>query len=237
MYKPDIQGGTIGERLKNFRLFYNLNQTEMAKALGIGQVGYSDIERGKNNISLRAIENLVKNYNIDLNWLLNGAAFEKSIGGVAKDMAPYRRSTQIISPIPANAGIPFVYTQEWLHDVSPVNIPGVRGSLVVFPIDGISMLPGVEPGSYLGCRLVERKDHISLGSAYIIVSINGIWIKRITSIDGVVVLSSDNPDYADFSIPYEDVREIYHPIVKIIPFDAADKSGNYMLPYIDIKQK
>jgi transcriptional regulator with XRE-family HTH domain len=233
MYLEDNQYDTQGERLKKIRIELGLSQSEMAKKLEMTQGGYSDIERGNVLISSRTLVIIGKSFNIDLNWLIKGAADHNVVN---ESFVKYRPA-QILSPIPANAGIPFVYTQEWLNDVNAVNIPGIKGQLIVFPIDGMSMLPGLEPGSYLGCRRVESKDHIAIGSAYIIVSMNGIWIKRITSIDGAVVLSSDNPDYADFSIPYEDVREIYHPIVKIMPYDAADKSGNYMLQYIDIKQK
>lgn len=61
------------ERLKFIRKFLNLNQEQFASSLGLTQGGYSDIERGKNNISNKTKLSLKSVYNINLHWLETGS--------------------------------------------------------------------------------------------------------------------------------------------------------------------
>src|SRR5690554_3259743 len=60
------------ERLKFIRKSLNLNQEQFASSLGLTQGGYSDIERGKNNISNKTKLSLKNVYNINLHWLETG---------------------------------------------------------------------------------------------------------------------------------------------------------------------
>lgn len=61
------------ERLKFIRKSLNLNQEQFASSLGLTQGGYSDIERGKNNISNKTKLSLKSVYNINLHWLETGS--------------------------------------------------------------------------------------------------------------------------------------------------------------------
>lgn len=233
MYVSENQNIIVGERLKKIRSDLGYTQTEMAKLVGIGQVGYSDLERGKNQLSFKTIQLLSQKLSIDLNWLINGEE-DVHISPLTDNEPDFKTySKQILSPVPANAGIPFEYSQEWLDKEQHVLIPGISGRLVVFIIDGVSMMPGVEPGCYLGCRKVERKHDLSIGHIYIMVARTGIWLKRLTGLNDIVNLESDNPDYPSFTVPFEDVRELYLPIVKITPYDSSNKSGTFMSSYVD----
>ncbi len=225
MYSPDIHIDTIGARLKKIRQERSLNQAEMAHILEITQGGYADIERGKNQLSTKIAQKIANSLNIDLNWLFTGV----SHGIVQESEAGYNK--QFLYPIQANAGIPFSYTQEHISGSTVVIIPGITGSLVVFMVDGLSMLPAIEPGSYLGCKRVNSRNDIVIDSIYIIVAKNGVWAKRIAKVDGVVTLVSDNSDYKEFSVDYDEIMELYRPIVKIIPFDSSSRNGSIMASY------
>lgn len=235
----DYQSIEQGKRLKKFRQEMGLSQERMAEILEMTQGGYSGVERGRNYISSRALQIMGKSFNIDLNWLVIGDGVEEIEPTAIDDASMVNldirniHSNQILSPVPANAGIPFEYSQEWLEGVKTVLIPGIAGRIIVFLIDGVSMMPGVEPGCYLGCRKVEQKEDITIGYIYIIVSRTGIWLKRLVEINASVHLESDNPDYPSFTVPFEDVRELYLPIVKITPYDPTIKSGAFMASYID----
>lgn len=61
------------ERIKIIRKSLNLNQEQFASSLGLTQGGYSDIERGKNNISNKTKLSLKSVYNINLHWLETGS--------------------------------------------------------------------------------------------------------------------------------------------------------------------
>src|SRR5690606_31873864 len=69
------------ERIKFIRKSLNLNQEQFASSLGLTQGGYSDIERGKNNISNKTKLSLKNVYNINLHRLEteNGEMFAVDI--------------------------------------------------------------------------------------------------------------------------------------------------------------
>lgn len=82
-----------------------------------------------------------------------------------------------------------------------------------FEISGDSM-PPIESGSIVLGRYVENKQDIKKGERYIIVSKDGILFKRIytptkTKTDPALLLTSDNPRYEPYEIPYEEILEIW----------------------------
>lgn len=63
---------TENQRLKIIRKSLKLTQLEFGASLGLTQAGYSDIERGKNNVSGKIKILLKREHNINLNWLKTG---------------------------------------------------------------------------------------------------------------------------------------------------------------------
>lgn len=63
---------TENQRLKIVRKFLKVTQIDFGASLGLTQAGYSDIERGKNNISRKVKILLKKEHNINLSWLATG---------------------------------------------------------------------------------------------------------------------------------------------------------------------
>jgi len=63
---------TQNQRLKIIRKFMKVTQVDFGLSLGLTQAGYSDIERGKNNVSRKIKILLKKEHNINLSWLENG---------------------------------------------------------------------------------------------------------------------------------------------------------------------
>ena len=74
------------------------------------------------------------------------------------------------------------------------------------------MLP-LQPGSIVVGRYVDNWYEVKDGTTYIVVSANdGIVYKRVfNQIDdtGNLVLRSDNPSYPPYTIPVEDVLEVW----------------------------
>lgn len=231
VYSTDNEHNAVGLRLRELRKYFGLNQTEMAASLDLGQAGYSDLERGKSNLSFKTIKSLQLKYNVDLNWLFSGGS-DLNVGNDRASVSVCN-SPQILCPHPVNAGIPFAHTQEWLSDPLHVSIPGVGGSLVVFLVDGISMMPGVEPGCYLGCRKLADRSDLKLESTYVVVARHGLWLKRLSTIrKGRVTLASDNADFPSFEVEEDEIYELFLPIVKITPYDPTLKSPSFMDSYI-----
>tara|TARA_R110002124_G_scaffold121667_4_gene280015 strand:- start:1619 stop:2032 length:414 start_codon:yes stop_codon:yes gene_type:complete len=60
------------QRLKLIRKFLKLKQEDFGATLGLTQGGYSDIERGKNNVSGKIKIFLKNQHNINIHWLETG---------------------------------------------------------------------------------------------------------------------------------------------------------------------
>ncbi|MCA0234928.1 MAG: helix-turn-helix domain-containing protein [Bacteroidetes bacterium] len=62
------------QRLEEIRAELGLNKTEFAEVMGISPHGYQHIlaEKGKGNVTLNHVENLLKRYSVNPAWILTG---------------------------------------------------------------------------------------------------------------------------------------------------------------------
>lgn len=58
-------------RIKNLREDKDLNQTQVAKMLGMSQTGYSKYETGENDIPTAVLIKLARFYDTSIDYLLN----------------------------------------------------------------------------------------------------------------------------------------------------------------------
>ena len=58
------------QRIRNLREDRDLNQTEVAKILGMSQTGYSKYETGENDIPTAVLIHLSRFYNVSIDYLL-----------------------------------------------------------------------------------------------------------------------------------------------------------------------
>lgn len=63
---------TIGERFKQLRQFYQMNQTTFSKAIHVSQGTLSDIEKGKFTPSVETVLSVSGYFRISTDWLLQG---------------------------------------------------------------------------------------------------------------------------------------------------------------------
>jgi len=63
---------TQGKRLKQIRQRLNFSQEEMGKVLGVSKQFLSNIENDRNILNNEKLVKLLKNYNVNINWLLDG---------------------------------------------------------------------------------------------------------------------------------------------------------------------
>lgn len=63
---------TENQRLKIVRGFLNKTQVDFASSIGLTQAGYSDIERGKNNVSGKIKILLKREHQVNVTWLESG---------------------------------------------------------------------------------------------------------------------------------------------------------------------
>ena len=72
-------------------------------------------------------------------------------------------------------------------------------------VKGDSMSPRFESGDEVACRYIDQKRFIQWGKVHVLDTTQGILIKRVYENGDKIRCVSYNPDYADFSIPKEDI--------------------------------
>ena len=61
---------TVYRRIRDLREDHDLNQTEVAKMLGMSQTGYSKYETGENDMPTEILIRLAQFYNTSIDYLL-----------------------------------------------------------------------------------------------------------------------------------------------------------------------
>ena len=58
-------------RIRNLREDHDMNQTKLAKIIGMSQTGYSKYETGENDIPTNILIKLADYYDVSIDYLLN----------------------------------------------------------------------------------------------------------------------------------------------------------------------
>jgi transcriptional regulator with XRE-family HTH domain len=72
---------TVQNRLRDLREDADLNQTQVAKYLGMSQTGYSKYETGENDIPTQVLVKLAQYYKTSIDYIL----------GLSDDKSPYKK--------------------------------------------------------------------------------------------------------------------------------------------------
>ena len=62
----------IGERIKQLRIKLGLNQLSFGNKIGLSNSGVGKIELGRTNLSNQVQKSLIREFNVNEDWLLNG---------------------------------------------------------------------------------------------------------------------------------------------------------------------
>jgi transcriptional regulator with XRE-family HTH domain len=124
------------------------------------------------------------------------------------------RSQILIVPHKAAAGYRQHLTDsEYLGNLETMSLPGfTKGDFRAFEISGVSMTPTFEPGDLVVCEHIERPEDIIDGHPYVLVTTDGICIKRVTNMvdkKGYLLIESDNPAYKPDIIMPSEVLEMW----------------------------
>ncbi len=100
----------MNERIKLLRTNLNLNQSEFANKIGIGQAGLSAIEKGIRSVTDRNVQLICSVFGVNENWLRNGE------GDVFLNIPPedeYMRAAAEISKAPDDEIIRQIIIEYW----------------------------------------------------------------------------------------------------------------------------
>lgn len=89
-------------------------------------------------------------------------------------------------------------------------IPELHGADFLITVHGESMYPNYRAGDIVACKKIEGYSCIQWGRVYVIDMAQGPIIKRIKPLndDSSVLIVSDNPDFFEFELKKEDIRNL-----------------------------
>lgn len=198
------------ERLETYaRMMYGMGQTKFEDYCGLAHGTISAI-KSKGPSAAVVTRIAVKCPELDLNWLFCGE------GRMVKESAvePKYRDNPGIPLIPfeavAGPGDP-VYEDERVEDYYTVS--EFKESDFLIRVKGDSMSPHFTGGDLLACKkiAIDQTYFLQWGRCYVIYTRSqGCMVKRVqpSENDGFVKCVSDNPKYAPFDVPMEDVVSV-----------------------------
>lgn len=213
-----------GERLRLAReaAEHTLRSVEEEfKRQGI-ELSFSQLRRYETNDTIKIkpskLEALAKLYHTTVEYLSTGTRSGKE----SFSSMPTRyiiadkkgRSQILIVPHKAAAGYRQHLTdEEYLGNLDTMSLPGFeKGDFRAFEVSGVSMTPTFEPGDLVVCEHIERPEDIIDGHPYVLVTTDGICIKRVTNMvqkKGYLLIQSDNPDFKPDIIMPSEVLEMW----------------------------
>jgi hypothetical protein len=227
--KPSLlsaSGGNQATRLTELRrkTDYTLRDIEsMLRASGIEVgVSYSQLGKLEKDPSIRikhsVLIQLARIYDTTPEYIENGIPPSRS---PFNKMPPRIVTTDNLGrnvilkvPIPAQAGyMQHVGDQTYLGELKAYSLPGFEnGVFRMFEVKGNSMEPTFHEGDWVVGSHVEDAASIKNNDVYVIVTRDGICIKRVVNeVDrrGVLIINSDNSEFTPDVIFAEDVLEMW----------------------------
>jgi transcriptional regulator with XRE-family HTH domain len=225
---------TQADRLLDLRRRSGLNQTEVAEKVGVTYTRIGEYERNPNvRIKMHVLKALAKVYNTSVEYIEKGVGSAYVENNEINKMPPRvivvdqsNREKIVFVPIKAQAGYPKHYADpEYLTSFQTYSIPGYEnGTYRIFEVEGHSMTKpenpegSIVPGDKLICSYVENFTDIKDNGIYVVVTKDGICVKRcINRIEDRkgIVIESDNPEYRPDFIPAAEILEMWEYKAKI----------------------
>ncbi|MCK0179926.1 LexA family transcriptional regulator [Flavobacteriaceae bacterium S0862] len=214
----------IAKNIKHLRSLKKLSQEGLAEELHITRSRIGSYEENRSSPTIEVLIKLSDYFKIPIDILLrNDLTKSKDASfieiGNQRVLFPITVDTENedlieVVPIKASAGYLSGYDDpEYIEQLQKIKLPFLpTGKHRAFPIKGDSMLP-MKDGSFVIGRFVEDRSEIKTGRTYVLVTLNdGMVYKRImNNIDynNSLLLMSDNKKYNEYSVPINEVLEIW----------------------------
>jgi phage repressor protein C with HTH and peptisase S24 domain len=206
-------------RLQELRFKASLSQEGAAEKIGIKRetlAGYEWHEKRK--IPFPILEKMAKVYNTTIEYIESGNLIaEDKLNKmpprvIVTDMAGQEKI--LFVPVKVQAGYrKHVQDPLFLKDLQAYSLPGfTNGTYRIFEVEGESMKPTIHPGDMLVCKHVEKLADIVDGKIYVVVTTEGVCVKRLTnaiSKRGSIITESDNSEYKPDAIPVNEILEVW----------------------------
>nr|DAS43997.1 MAG TPA: peptidase [Caudoviricetes sp.] len=247
---------TINERIKSLVDYFSKgNNSDFANKIGINEANVRNYI-ANTEPKFNVLEKIANNFEINFEWLLTGKGEmlkkeeeesekkstiikidkTKTIDYMPKVIVVDRhneegRNIPLVS-VKAQAGYLIGYEDtKYIEKLPMYSLPGIYGGTFrMFQIEGNSMYPTLQDGSYVIAEFVHNFHMIRDNRVYVIVTErDGIIVKRVKNRIAKyhkLYCSSDNRDYGNISIPENEIKEIWE-CKMYLSFEFLDPITNY----------
>lgn len=213
------------ERVYELRKKLKLNQSNFAKVINISQGALSQIESEKIKLSMDTLYRICDHFNISADWVMYGEKEMYRNVDIPKAAASDPEAIKYLPNIiyvdtAAHADYLKNYNnEEYLRSLEAYSIPGFKdGSFRMFEVLGDSMQPALIENDIVVVKVIENYKKIEDGTICVLVSKNGIVVKRVYNLpeeSNILVLKSDNEKYKPFKVSFDELLEIWEVKAKI----------------------
>lgn len=229
MLPPDNQN--VVNRLNLYLQEKKINIFEFETTNSFSNGAFRKAIKNNGAIGSDKIEKILSNYP-DLNpiWLMTGygnmiiSNDDNSYFAAAEPLINYKINLPAnkLYQVPvfgvAEAGYIVGYSDDWSVYVESCTLPTHSEQLTRgFTVHGSSMEYLLSDGDVILCRRVLDVKEFSfhLEEIYVLVTIDGMVVKHVSKRENGFFVRSENPGYAPFFIPYEDVIEVWRAEMKL----------------------
>ncbi|GAA3649901.1 XRE family transcriptional regulator [Flavivirga jejuensis] len=214
----------ISKNIRHLRHLKSLTQETLADNLQVPRSRISSYEEGRSAPTIEMLILISDYFKLPIDILLRNdltKATDTSFIEVGNQRVLFpitvdndNNNLIEVVPIKASAGYLAGYDDpEYIEHLEKIKLPFLpTGKHRAFPIKGDSMLP-MKSGSYVVGRFVEDRNDIKSGKTYVLVTLNdGMVYKRVINnieLNNSLLLISDNKMYHDYSVPINEVLEIW----------------------------
>jgi len=189
------------------------DKKDFAQEIGISTSMMTEIHKGRSNVGVLAIQNIVTTFHVNADWLLTGQGdmFKSehradAVGTLAKN------PQEGIPLIPASAMAGALSGDIAIMDYECERyvVPAFAGADFLIRVKGDSMTPTYLSGDIVACKRVPLTDiFFQWNKAYILDTNQGGIIKRVKPGSDAqhIRIISDNAAYDPFELP---ISQIYH---------------------------
>ncbi len=192
----------------------------------------SAILSGERDVTIDLLRKAFENLPINAQYVFTGSGFPLLEDDMIKDTPVAEPCQNILYvPVAAQAG----YSEQFfdpvflseMHSFSLPQFKDQKGDFRCFEINGDSMEPTLFSGEKVICSPVKREGGFTSlrnNYVYVVVTPHGVVVKRVINkiqSHGVLELASDNRFYEPYTLPADEVFEVWAIHLKITSFNAS----------------
>lgn len=210
---------TQATRLAEMRRQSGLTQVEVADAVGVSGARISTYEKDDSvRIKMPVLKKLAHLYNTTTDFIEKGSrTAQEPFNPMPPRILVSANSVDdriLLVPEKAEAGYRKNFSDdEYLGTLPLYSLPGFEnGNYRMFTVSGNSMTPSFQPGDILICEHVEKAADIKDREVYVLVTTDGICVKRVTNLASsrmALLIESDNTEYRPDFVPVGEILELW----------------------------